>query len=439
MRTESLLTIASITFFFLTTPQITQAHQTNLNFSHTANKFAQSTIDKPSAEPNQSKSISTLPSENAKMGMYNAVMSALSAGSGLTSKAREHAKQALLLLESPVTDIEFYAKGIAYIQLKNDDLAIINFDRAIELNPRRYISYLSRGLAYRDKEKYDRAIADFDRAIELESKMTSTDVEQRKDDFKERYEKASGDIHKLIQLNPEPWFYYFQRGHAYSERGKIYIEKGDFERAIADFNTLIQLNPNRADAYNHRGVAYGSKGDFDRAIADFDKAIELDPRLKNAHNNRGVAFSRKGDETRARADFDKEEQLYPSDKPIGSNQNDAVNQETSERTQSQSPPVRRGGVNDGSDYSYVLNERAVTLVKPRYPALARQGRASGTVEVEVLVDEEGKVITAHAISGHPLLWAVSVEAAKKCLFSPTLIAGKPVKVTGIIQYNFVAQ
>lgn len=125
MRIESLLTIASITFFFLTMPQITQAHRTNLNCFNTADEFAQSAVNKASTEPNQSKSQSASPSEKAKMGMYNAVMSALSAGSGLTTRAREHAKQALLLLESPVTDIEFYAKGIAYIRLENDDLAII--------------------------------------------------------------------------------------------------------------------------------------------------------------------------------------------------------------------------------------------------------------------------------------------------------------------------
>jgi TonB family protein len=429
-------------FFFLTMPQITQAHRTNLIFLNTADEFAPSAINKASTEPNQSKSQSPSPSEKAKMGMYNAIMSALSAGSGLTTRSREHAEQALLLLESPVTDIEFYAKGIAYLQLKNHDLAIINFDRAIELNPRRYISYLSRGLAYRDKEEYDRAIADFDRAIELESKMTSTDVGQRKDDFKERYEKALGDFHKLVQLNPEPWFYWFGRGAAYDERGKAYMEQGDYNRAIADFNTLIQIDPNRADSYHHRGAAYGLKGDFNRAIADFDRTIELDPRLKGAHYNRGLAYELKGDKARARADFDKEDQLYPDDKSTGGNQNIADSHGTSppvEKAEGELPPVTKGEVNNSSGYANILNERALTLVKPRYPALARAGHASGTVVVEVLIDEEGKVITAKAISGHPLLWGVSVEAAKNSLFSPTLIAGRPVRVTGVIQYNFVEQ
>jgi TonB family protein len=409
MRIESLLTIASITFFFFTTPQITRAQQTNLN-----------------VEPNQSKSTSTPPVEKAKMGMYNAVMSALSAESGLTEKAREHANQALLLLENPVTDIEFYAKGIAYSALDNHDLAIINFDKAIELNPRRFISYLSRGRAYSNKENYDRAIMDFDKAIQLELNVPNAGVGRKKDDSAKDDKNKTRDFHKLVQANPEPWFYYFRRGDAYSERGKVYINKRDYDRAIADFSALIQLTPGRADAYNHRGVAYGTKNELDRAIADFDKAIQLDPQLKNAHNNRGVAFSLKGDEVRARADFDKEEQLYPSSK---------VSQETSDSFLSQIPPVRR----DRSHSNDSLNELAVTLVKPRYPALARMGHASGVVEVRVLVDEEGKVIAAHAISGHPLLWAVSVEAARNSLFSPTLIDGKPIKVSGVIQYTFVAQ
>lgn len=79
MRIEPLLTMASITLFFLM-PQITQAHRTNLNFFNTADEFAQSAINKLSGEQNQSKSQSASPTEKAKMGMYNAVMSALSAG-----------------------------------------------------------------------------------------------------------------------------------------------------------------------------------------------------------------------------------------------------------------------------------------------------------------------------------------------------------------------
>lgn len=87
----------------------------------------------------------------------------------------------------------------------------------------------------------------------------------------------------------------------------------------------------------------------------------------------------------------------------------------------------------------VLNGKAVRLVQPSYPAIARQAHASGTVVVQVLIDENGNVISAHAVSGHPLLQAVAVAAARASKFSPTKLSGQPVKVNGVIQYNFVAQ
>jgi TonB family protein len=87
----------------------------------------------------------------------------------------------------------------------------------------------------------------------------------------------------------------------------------------------------------------------------------------------------------------------------------------------------------------VLNGKAISLPKPPYPAIARQAHASGTVTVQVLIDEAGNVISAHAVSGHPLLQAVSVAAARQAKFAPTKLSGQPVKVNGVILYNFVAQ
>jgi TonB family protein len=106
----------------------------------------------------------------------------------------------------------------------------------------------------------------------------------------------------------------------------------------------------------------------------------------------------------------------------------------SNQTKKQQRELPRVVVSDGPA---VLNGRALALVTPRYPAIARKGHAKGTVVVKVLIDEEGNVIEARVISGHPLLWAVSVEAAKNSLFSPTMMSGTPVRVTGVIQYNFI--
>jgi protein TonB len=87
----------------------------------------------------------------------------------------------------------------------------------------------------------------------------------------------------------------------------------------------------------------------------------------------------------------------------------------------------------------VLNGKAINLPKPNYPPIARQAHAAGTVVVQVTIDENGNVISAHAVSGHPLLQAVAVAAARGARFSPTKLSGQPVKVTGVITYNFVAQ
>ena len=87
----------------------------------------------------------------------------------------------------------------------------------------------------------------------------------------------------------------------------------------------------------------------------------------------------------------------------------------------------------------VLNGKAISLPKPAYPPIARAAHAAGTVVVQVLIDENGNVVSAHAVSGHPLLQAAAVGAAKSARFSPTKLSGQPVKVTGVIQYNFVAQ
>ena len=86
----------------------------------------------------------------------------------------------------------------------------------------------------------------------------------------------------------------------------------------------------------------------------------------------------------------------------------------------------------------VLNGKAISLPRPAYPPIARQAHASGMIVVQVIIDEAGDVSAAHAISGHPLLQAASVAAAKQAKFSPTKLCGEPVRVTGVITYNFRA-
>jgi len=84
----------------------------------------------------------------------------------------------------------------------------------------------------------------------------------------------------------------------------------------------------------------------------------------------------------------------------------------------------------------VLNGKATSLPKPAYPAAARVVNASGAVNVQITTDESGNVISVSAVSGHPLLRAAAEQAARNAKFAPTLLSGQPVKVTGVIVYNF---
>jgi TonB family protein len=87
----------------------------------------------------------------------------------------------------------------------------------------------------------------------------------------------------------------------------------------------------------------------------------------------------------------------------------------------------------------LLNGKAITLPRPEYPAVARAAKASGNVTVEIIIDEEGNVISARSVSGHPLLQSAAVTAARLAKFSPTRLSGQPVKVNGVLVYAFVAQ
>lgn len=85
----------------------------------------------------------------------------------------------------------------------------------------------------------------------------------------------------------------------------------------------------------------------------------------------------------------------------------------------------------------VINGKAVHKPQPLYPAIAKAARISGTVTVQILVDEQGRVVSAKATNGNAMLYASSVQAAYQARFTPTKLSGQPVKVSGVITYNFV--
>jgi len=118
------------------------------------------------------------------------------------------------------------------------------------------------------------------------------------------YDRAIIEYNRAIEIDPDD-------AEAYNARGAAYYNKGDIDRAIADYERAIEIDPDFAIAYCNRGRAYYKNGDYDPAIADYDRAIEIDPDLADVYNRRGLAYYEKGDNDRAIANYDRAIKIDP--------------------------------------------------------------------------------------------------------------------------------
>jgi tetratricopeptide (TPR) repeat protein len=113
---------------------------------------------------------------------------------------------------------------------------------------------------------------------------------------------------------------------AIGNRGLAYKNKGEYERAIQDYNEAIRRNPSNANNYNLRGSAYDEIKQHDRAIEDYNMALKLRPKFASAFNNRGVAYRNKGQFARAIQDYDEALKIDPNYKIAIDNREFAVKQ-----------------------------------------------------------------------------------------------------------------
>jgi protein TonB len=87
----------------------------------------------------------------------------------------------------------------------------------------------------------------------------------------------------------------------------------------------------------------------------------------------------------------------------------------------------------------VLQGGAIKKVRPDYPEIARKNRIGGLVQVQVLISEDGRVMEAFIVNGHPLLRNAVIEAARRWIFAPTTLSKVPVKVQGVLSFNFMLE
>ena len=167
----------------------------------------------------------------------------------------------------------FYERGLQKIEEGDESGALLDFDRAIALDPDDANAYYKRANVHFDMGNYEMALADYSKSIEL---------------------------------NPNYSDAYFNRGLAYADMGNL-------QAAIADFSNVLQLNPNDPDAYYHRGLASHDVEDFQSSIQDYTQAILLDAENPYPYISRGLAHSSLGDKQKAIADYTQAIRVAPEE------------------------------------------------------------------------------------------------------------------------------
>lgn len=201
-------------------------------------------------------------------------------------------------------------------------------------------------------------------------------------------------------------------------------------------------------AHNFTGRLRLATNDFAGAAIEFRKVLDAEPADVEAMLGEALALidlgHATGDPAKLREGFDRLRQFadkaptHPA-RASAVQASDYFDKGTPPKAEvtevDDAPGVAPSRIVEGG----VINGRAISKPAPPYPLIAKLARAKGAVTVRLLVNEQGDVVSAWATSGHPLLRAAAAEAASQAKFTPTTLSGHPVKVAGVITYNFVLQ
>jgi Flp pilus assembly protein TadD len=115
-------------------------------------------------------------------------------------------------------------------------------------------------------------------------------------DDRGEYDKAIADYNRALAINPYD-------ANSYNNRGFDWWKKGSLDKAIADYNQALAICPTLGAAYSNRGVAWDDKGEHDKAVADFNQALAMDPNIAATYTNRGTIEAHRGEYDQANADY----------------------------------------------------------------------------------------------------------------------------------------
>ncbi len=161
----------------------------------------------------------------------------------------------------------------------------------------------------RDAERRERELLEKLKDLEAENARVATGgTDKQREDLRERFAQSSAKLaanewlSRAEGLHPKVALDFLTEAiridpkfvAAYINRGVVYYDQGQYQRAIQDYDQVIRLDPGVSVAYSNRGAAYNALGRQQRAIEDYNQAIRLDPDNAVAYNNRGIMYNAMG-------------------------------------------------------------------------------------------------------------------------------------------------
>ncbi|NUM44679.1 MAG: tetratricopeptide repeat protein [Anaerolineales bacterium] len=182
----------------------------------------------------------------------------------------------------PENDDLYFERAGVYAQLKQHELAISDLSRAIEINPNDHEYYYYRGISYALLKKYKDALNDLTSSLAINPNFGDAYYQRGTVQIELGYkEDALRDLDDAIEILS--WDEtHFLLPYAYSARGELNFEFGNYEKALLDYSELLKIAPQYTEGYLRRGIIYAVLGDYERAKADLLYGLEVieDPEMK---------------------------------------------------------------------------------------------------------------------------------------------------------------